>query len=288
MTDEARNEFSKEELAGQMEEALARGHGPKIARMALALVSGAVPFAGGVFGAAAGAWSEAEQEHWNKVFRSWLKLQEDELREIGITIAEILSRINLNDESVSLRIESPEYLSLLKKCFRDWAAAESEEKRVMVRNLLTAAAVYRICPDDVLRMFVQWIETYSEGHFKVMKFIYKHSGCTRAEIWAAVRGERVREDSSEADLFKLYIHDLSTGHVIRQHRETDYYGNFVKTQTRARTNQSGLMKSAFDHEKPYELTELGTQFVRYTVEGVMPSIAAPPSGASDTRHTAVD
>jgi hypothetical protein len=32
------------------------------------------------------------------------------------------------------------------------------------------------------------------------------------------------------------------------------------------------MASAFDDEQPYELTQLGTQFVRYTMEGVMPRI----------------
>jgi hypothetical protein len=32
------------------------------------------------------------------------------------------------------------------------------------------------------------------------------------------------------------------------------------------------MKSAFDEEEEYELTELGTQFVRYTMDEVMPRI----------------
>jgi hypothetical protein len=36
------------------------------------------------------------------------------------------------------------------------------------------------------------------------------------------------------------------------------------------------MASAFDDEKAYELTELGSQFVRYTMEGIMPRIAASP------------
>ena len=35
------------------------------------------------------------------------------------------------------------------------------------------------------------------------------------------------------------------------------------------------MKSAFDDEEEYELTELGKQFVRYTMDEVMPRIAAP-------------
>src|ERR1700722_2029002 len=115
----------------EVTDALSHGYGPRIARFALACL-GAIPVAGGVFSGAGGAWSEAEQAHFNKVFASWLKLQEDEVREIGITIAEILSRLDLNDEEVSKRIESPEYLKLIKKSFRDWSAAESEEKRVLI------------------------------------------------------------------------------------------------------------------------------------------------------------
>jgi len=258
-------------IKDEMTQALTHGYGPKVARFVLALLGG-IPFAGGAFGGAAGVWSEAEQDHFNKVAASWLKLQEDEIREIGITIAEILSRLDLNDAETQKRLESPQYLSLIKKSFRDWSAAESEEKRVYVRNLLTTAATSRICGDDVVRMFIQWIDTYSELHFKVIRWIYKHQGCTRMQMWMGVHGERVREDSADADMFKLLIRDLSTGAVIRQHREKDYYGQFVKKPRQPRA-PSQTMKSAFDDEEEYELTELGTQFVRYTVEGVMPKIA---------------
>ena len=262
-----------EKFDKELSEAISRGYGPRIARFALACLGG-VPLAGGVFGGAAGAWSEAEQSHYNKVFASWLKLQEDELKEIAKTIAEILSRLNLNDETVLKRIESSEYLSLIKKCFRDWSAAESEEKRVFVRNLLTNAAVHQLCSDDVVRMFIKWIDIYSEPHFKVIRFVYKSPGCTRQEIWLGIHGASVREDSAEADLFKLLIGDLSTGHVMRQHREKDYHGNFIKQPPRPRGPATRTMTSAFDDEKAYELTELGVQFARYTMEGVMPSIAA--------------
>ena len=74
------------DIKEEMTQALTRGYGPKVARFALALLSG-IPFVGGAFGGAAGAWSEAEQNYYNKVAASWLKLQEDEIREIGITIA---------------------------------------------------------------------------------------------------------------------------------------------------------------------------------------------------------
>ena len=80
-------------------------------------------------------------------------------------------------------------------------------------------------------------------------------------------------------MFRLLIRDLSTGSVIRQHREKDYYGNWIKKTRPSRKGQSPqTMKSAFDEEEEYELTELGTQFVRYTMDEVMPRIAAPATG----------
>jgi hypothetical protein len=274
-------EGEKDDLEKELTNTLNRGYGPKVARFALALLGGALPFVGGAASGASGAWSESEQDHFNRVAASWLQLQKDEIREIGVTIAEILTRIDLNDENVRKRIESVEYLGLLKKCFRDWSAAESEQKRLLVRNLLTNAAVNKIYTDDVVRMFIQWIADYSEMHFKVIRWVYKHVGCTRMEIWMGVHGARVREDSAEADMFRLLIRDLSTGSVIRQHREKDYYGNWIKKTRPSRKGQSPqTMKSAFDEEEEYELTELGTQFVRYTMDEVMPRIAAPATDAA--------
>ena len=259
----------------ELNEALSRGYGPPVARFLLACLGG-IPMAGGVFGGAGAAWAEAEQARFNKVFASWLKLQEDELREIGITIAEILSRLNLSDEKVRERIESPEYLKLVKKCFRDWSAAESEQKRVFIRNLLTNAASHRICADDVVRMFIQWIDVYSEAHFAVIKYVYGHEGSTRQDIWAGIYGGAAREDSAEADMFKLLIHDLSTGHVIRQHKQRDYLGRAIRATPKPRGQMSQILTSAFDDEKRYELTELGKQFVRYTMEDVMPLVGTSP------------
>lgn len=272
----SKSDTNNDELKRQMTESLTHGYGPRVARLAMAILGGAIPLLGGVVSGAAGAWSEADQDHFNKVAASWLQLQKDEIKEIGVTIAEILTRLDLNDENIRKRIESPEYLSLLKKCFRDWSAAESEAKRIMVRNLLSNAAVNKICTDDVVRMFIQWIDDYSEMHFKVIRWIYKNPGCTRWDIWIGVHGTQVREDSAEADMFKLLVRDLSTGSVIRQHRETDYYGNFIKKTRPSRRGQSSqTMKSAFDDEEEYVLTELGKQFVRYTMDEVMPRIAAP-------------
>lgn len=264
----------KDQVRKELEDALSGGNGPKVARFALAVLSGLIPFAGGVVGGVGGAWSENENERFQRILRTWMKLQEDEIREIGQTLIEVMLRLDQTDETIQKRIESPAYLSIIKKCFRDWSAAESEVKRGLIRNLLINAASPGLTPDDVIRLFIEWIDRYSELHFKVVRAVYNHDGITRAEIWDQIHGASVKENSAEADLFKIIIHDLSVGHIIRQHREVDYAGNFIRKQPRKTPKgmASRTHASAFDGEKPYELTELGDQFVHYTMQDIVTKI----------------
>jgi hypothetical protein len=143
----------------------------------------------------------------------------------------------------------------------------------MLRKLITNAGGLEMAQDDLVRMFLDWIDAYHEFHFSVIGEIYKHPGITRRDIWMSVRGSLPRDDSDEADLFRLLIRDLSTGGVIRQERETDYQGRFLKQQARnpGRGHGSPIMESAFESTKRYELTALGRQFVHY----VLTDLATP-------------
>lgn len=135
-----------------------------------------------------------------------------------------------------------------------------------------------MCPDDLIRLFIQWIDYYHEAHFAVIRTIFKAPGSTRADMWSDVHGHEVREDSAEADLFKLLIRDLSTGGVIRQHRETTADGQYIRKPPTRRPKGLGarrVMKSAFDDSQQYELTELGRQFVHYTMNEVVPRLGRP-------------
>ena len=85
-----------------------------------------------------------------------------------------------------------------------------------------------------------------------------------------------REDSAEADLFKLLIRDLSTGGVIRQERDVNQLGQFVRKRPRRSRPGTGstTMESAFEDTKQYLLTELGRKFVHYTMNEVVTRIDA--------------
>ena len=92
---------------------------------------------------------------------------------------------------------------------------------------LCNAAASKLTSDDVVKLFIKWIDDYSKAHFAVIRDVYKHPGSSRHDIWVRITRAQVR-GSAEADLFRLLIHDLSVGRVIRQHREKDYHGNFLK------------------------------------------------------------
>jgi hypothetical protein len=235
----------------------------------LQVIGGLIPFAGGLFSAAAGAWSEAEQERVNRFFRHWLEMLQDELREKEKTILEIMARLDIHDDRTTRRLESEEYQSLLRKAFREWSAAESEEKRTYIRNILANAAASTMTSDEVIRLFIDWLRMYSELHFKVIAVIFRHgtSGVSRGGVWNELGRLSVAENSADADLFKLLFRDLTTGGVMRQHRDVDYYGNFLPKTPQRRPRGSGpkSLTSAFDEEDSYELTELGKQFVHYAM-----------------------
>ena len=224
--------------------------------------------------AAASAWSEQEQERVNKVFQQWLQMLKDELEEKSRTIVEIVARLDMQDEEIKARIESEEYQRILKNSFRNWSKIDSEEKRQKIRNILANAAATQMVDDDVVKLFIDWIDTYSDFHFEVIGEIYRSGPISRGAIWRNLDRPDVREDSAEADLFKLLIRDLSTGAVIRQERPVDGYGNFIKKppSRRGPHSRSSQMKSAFDEDEVYVLTDLGSQFVHYAMNELAPRI----------------
>jgi hypothetical protein len=90
-----------------------------------------------------------------------------------------------------------------------------------------------------------------------------------------IKGLVARDDSDQADLFRLLIRDLSTGGVIRQERETDYHGRFVKKPAGRRSggHSGNTMESAFEDTKHYVLTALGSQFVHYVLSDLATPLA---------------
>ena len=233
---------------------------------------GAIPWVGGFIAAAIELRDNPDKI--DDLQREWLEHHAAKLQQLQATLAQIAHRLEDFGDEINERLESPEFLALVDKGFREWDSAATEEKREYVRLLLANATASKLCSDDLIRLFLDWIRKYDDTHFNIIKAIYKTPGISRRNMWLAMHDTVPRDDSSEADLFKLLIHDLSLGHVIRQRRATTAGGQFMKQSTKGRKRTSGSrnMKSLFDPVDPYELTELGSQFVHYVMNEVAPQI----------------
>ncbi len=236
---------------------------------------GSIPWVGGFLSAAVSLKFDERTKRQNDLQRQWLEEHSHKLEQLGITLEDIFKRFENLGEQIDKRIQSEEYLDIVRKGFRAWDSADTDEKRKFIANLIANASGTRLCSDDVVRLFIDWLNNYHEIHFAVIREIYQNPGSTRHEIWTAIHGDPVREDSAEADLFRLLIRDLSTGGVVRQARETTENGQFVrKRPRRPRSTMPTVMESAFEDTKEYVLTELGKQFVHYTMNEVVPRIGS--------------
>ncbi len=244
-------------------------------------VLGSIPWIGGFLSAAAGYKAEEGSLRQDSLQTQWLEEHHSKLMALKETLHEIERRFEALGADIEERIQSEEYLGLVRKAFRVWDNADTDEKRRYAANLVTNAAGTRVSSDDVLRLFLDWLELYHEAHFAVIRHISQNPGSTRFDIWSHLYGELPREDSAEADLFKLLIRDLNIGGVIRQERDTNQLGQFVRKlpQKTRRGHAPTTMESAFEDTKPYVLTDLGKRFVHYTMNEVVTRIGGPDEKA---------
>ena len=254
----------------------------RIVEKFLMAVLGSIPWVGGFLSAAAEYRAEGEGIRQDSLQTKWLQEHQAKIKALQQLLGEIQTRFDSLGESIDSRIQSEEYLGLVRKAFRIWDVADTEEKRRYAGNLVVNATGTRVCSDDIVRLFLDWLATYHEAHFAVIREIFQNPGSTRFEIWTERWGELPREDSADADLFKLLIRDLSTGGVIRQERDVNSVGQFVR-KTRPRTRKPSApstLESAFEDSKPYVLTDLGKQFVHYTMNEVIDRIGVEPKSSS--------
>jgi hypothetical protein len=234
---------------------------------------GSIPWVGGFIAAAVSLKTDESGIKQNNLQSQWLEEHTQKMSRLAGTLNDVAQRFDNLGETIDERIQSDAYLDVVRKAFRTWDHADTDEKRHLVGNLVANAAGTRLSSDDILRLFIDWLDKYHEAHFAVIREIYKNPGVTRYDIWTALKGELVREDSAEADLYKMLIRDLNIGGVIRQARDTTEDGRFLRKQRPPhRGSPSSTMESAFEDTKPYVLTELGKQFVHYTMTEIVPRV----------------
>lgn len=231
-----------------------------------------IPWFGAFLNAALEINNDSKKNKQNHLKDFWIEEHANKINNLSNTLSEIVIRLEQFPQEINERLQSEEYLQLVRKAFRIWDNSDTIEKRELVQKLLTNAGASKLVQDDIIRLFLDWIGLYHEVHFEIIRQVYNNK-VSRSKIWNELNGSIVREDSLEADLFKLLIRDLSTGGVIRQVKKKDFQGNFIKDKPTKKTGTSALFKSAFDEKDEYELTELGRHFVHYTLNDLVSRIA---------------
>lgn len=256
----------------------------KYYRAFLVAALGSIDWIGGVYSALIALQAESEQGKLNDMQKIWLSEHKDRLVNLESTLKDVVVRLdefctNTEIEEVVLkRIQSPEFLTLVRETFRAWDEASTLEKRDKFKKLITKAAAIELCSDDKVRIFIKWIAQYHEYHLSIIAAVHHNPGISLGAIWDNVFAQgkgRPRENSSEADLYRTLIRDLQLGGVIRQQREVSPEGEFYKKSTRGKSSssQSSFMKSSFDDDDEMELSELGSEFVHYVLDELVPRIS---------------
>lgn len=271
--DELEQDNKEQEIAEELGDKISGTRRRKASRF-IASALGALPWVGGVMSAVAAHDAEQEQTDVNMLILAWMNEHYAKIEELKASLNGILDRLEELEELGGLcRTDEEDFLQIVRKAFRVWDIADTQKKRDMICRVIMNAGATELCSDDVVRLFIDWMNNYHELHFSVISAIYNKAGITRAEIWKNISSKRVREDSAEAALFSRIIRDLSTGGVIRQYRPTDHEGRYLKKAPKRRGRST--MKSAFDDVEPYVLTALGEQFVHYALQDQASRISSP-------------
>jgi hypothetical protein len=244
----------------------------RIAESFILAALGSIPWVGGFIGAAATYMADLHENKGDTLHAQWL---EEHARKIALlvrTLQDIERHFEMLDGQVDQRIQSQCYLGLVRRAFRVWDRADSDEKRAFVANLVSNAASSRLCSDDVLQRFIEWLDRYDEVHFAVIRELHHTPGTTRFLLWDAIRGPLPAEDSAEAELFRLQIDDLVQGGVMA----VAVSQGAPRLPARIpRRHGAAPGESAFEERRPYALTALGKQFVHYTMTGAVARLCAP-------------
>ncbi len=164
---------------------------------------GSIPWVGGFLSTMATLKTEAADGRADDLRTQWLNEHQKKIEQLTAALKEIVARFDQLGPEIDERIQSEGYLQIVRRAFRTWDQADTDEKRRYVANLVSNAGGTRLCSDDILRLFIDWLNLYHEVHFAVFREIHKQPGASRFDIWSDLYGDVPREDSADADLFKL-------------------------------------------------------------------------------------
>ena len=130
---------------------------------------GIIPWVGGYLSAIESYKSGELQVKHNLLYEQWLTVHADKMNTLRKMLSEILKRFEEFSDDINERLESEEYLQIVKKAFRSWDNADTTEKQELIRKLIANAGAHKLVTDDLIRLFIDWLNLYHEIHFAVIR-----------------------------------------------------------------------------------------------------------------------
>ncbi len=244
----------------------------------IAAAIGGIPWVGQVAAIGIAMKGEEAAQHRDALLGVWIETQAERYKWLQAELSEDIARIDKMHQATDERLESEEYLQLVRRTFRVWDRADSDTKRRYAGNVAVNAAGTRVVDDDVVRLFIDLLDQLHELHLRVIHELFDEPRITRRKLWDRIYGTSPpKENSAEADLWRVLIRELSFGGLARQHKETTAAGDFIDNRSSPRprrppTAGPRVVGSSFEDVEQYELTNLGRQFVHYVMTDVVGQI----------------
>src|SRR5579871_2349375 len=107
---------------------------------------GSIPWVGGLLSAIVDLHSGEGQVHKNDLYEKWLDEHRDKLIYLADTLKHVIERLDEFPEEINERLESEEYLQIVRKSFKVWDNADTVEKRDLIRKVLANSGVNKLVP----------------------------------------------------------------------------------------------------------------------------------------------
>jgi hypothetical protein len=230
---------------------------------------------GGFIQAGMSVQNDDSQRETNELHSACIKEIADTIDELKETIGQILGSIKASDEEFAAKVEDPHYVGLVRKAFTNWSRGQSQEKREIIRRLLSRAADTQSPDYPLFNLFFDWVNRYNELHFRLIRSLKEQGTATKFQIWEGMGGERVKDDSAEADVFGCLFNDLNLGHIVRKVTARDGATGRKLRASRTQRSSSPLLKSVLDNTAPQELTAVGEKFIHYAMDELIDKLPSP-------------
>ena len=106
-----------DDIKKSLSERIRKGKKEKYKRFVLSAL-GSIPWVGGFISGIGSLRSEKDQNQINELQQQWLEEYKNQLYDLVQALEDICTRFDELGEQIEERIQSPEYLSLVKKSFR--------------------------------------------------------------------------------------------------------------------------------------------------------------------------